>query len=498
MSKTERVIALVIAQGFNAGVNFFFLPYFVRVLSRADYGLYGQVILVADTARILFSMGTAAVLYVSLGRSKDQPSDFKTFFTLSFGQGILGCLTIFLSAGFFARSFHNEALGPLLRLYCPYILFYIPYLCLNALLIFLGRARASLFVVTAGLCLRVTILVTAVQVFHSLSFVFGGLVLLAFLQLLLGLYCLPQGFLKKGRFSSRLVRERLTLGLQVGFTEMMGFAFAYTDKFMVSSFLSVEDFAVYRSGAIELPVIGTLYTSIATIVLPVISKHYAEGNFDRIVELKRRLITLTAALLYPVVCFLIVFSHILVTTYFSKKYAAGAIVFAIMSCGLFFRVNDFEDILLSSSKSRILLLVHTAAFALNVAINYVLVRKLGYVGAAISTLSSYAILLSMLFYISARIIGKSVRDFLDFRGLAIIVSVSLGLPTAFYFAGFGTDRIFYVLSYGAISTVTAYLIFLKLAIIDYRELSPLILKVPGFGAALDRRLAAQFSPRGAL
>ncbi len=493
MSKTERVIALVAAQGFNAVVNFLFLPYFVRVLSREEYGLYGQVILVADTARTVFSLGMATVMYVSLARSKDKIGDFKTIFISSLAQGFLGFLAIFFSAGLFANWFHNQQLGTLLRIYSPYILFYIPYLCVNSLLIFLGRARQSLFIVSSGLLLRVILMVGAVQIFHSLSVVFLGLVLLAVVQLAMGLACVPRSYFRMTRFNTSHALERITLGAQLGFTEVMWFIIMYTDKFMIASLLSVEEFAIYRTATIELPVIGTLYTSIAAIVMPMVSKHYAEGNFDSIVKLKRKLITITAALIYPAIFFLIVFSRTLVTTYFSKKYAAGGVVFAIVSCSLFFRVNDYLDILISSGKGRLVMLTYLAAVVFNIIGNSILIRKFGYLGAAFSTLFTYGMLVSTLLLLSARTIKKSWLDFFDLPKLAIVVIVSASAPLAFYFSGFHTDKILFVLSYGAVSAIFAYFVFLKANVIEYRDISPIVRKVPALGVLVDRGLSQYFA-----
>jgi O-antigen/teichoic acid export membrane protein len=494
MSKTQRVFALVLAQAFNAGVNILFLPYFVRALTQAEYGIYGQVMLVGDIVRIFFSMGMATVLYVSLGRARagEQPHEFKTIFVSAFAQGMLGFFAVLLLSGPVGGWFHNPQIGPLLRIYSLSMLFIIPYASLNALLIFLGKVRASLFVITAGLFLRVVLLVVAVEIFHSLPFVVGGLVLLSLLQLLLGLYFVPKDFLRAGRFDFALMKHRLQLGLQVGFTEVIGLAFLYTDKFMVSSLLSTETFAIYRNGTVELPVIGTLYTSVAAIVLPEISKHYSEGRFDTIVAIKRKLITLTAALLYPIVFFLIIFSHPLITAYLSEKYAASAAVFAIVSCGLFFRVNDFEDILISSARGRLVISIHSAAFALNVAVSYWLVTAYGYIGAALSALSTYTVLVAMLLAVSARLIGKSWTDFIDFKRLGLITAISGLLPAALYLAPLGAHRIPIVLACGAVSTGLAYFAFLKLSILEYRFIAPLVRKLPAAGGIIDAYLSRVF------
>jgi O-antigen/teichoic acid export membrane protein len=60
--RSERVFSLVVAQGFNAVVGFLFLPYLVRALSREQYGMYGQTLMIADTTRTIFSMGVSTVL----------------------------------------------------------------------------------------------------------------------------------------------------------------------------------------------------------------------------------------------------------------------------------------------------------------------------------------------------------------------------------------------------------------------------------------------------
>jgi O-antigen/teichoic acid export membrane protein len=500
MSKSKKVFALVLAQAFNAFVNFFFFPYFVRVLSQEEYGTYGQVLLVSDTIRTLAALGLGTIVYVSMGQAKesksglDAASVFKSIFYSSIFLSLVGCLITVFSADFFGEFFKNEKIVWLLKVYALSIIFFIPYTILNSLLIFLGYLKRSVFIFSTILVLKVILIVAAVEVFHSLSAVFYALVGLGFLQLSLMLYFTPKEYLCTGRFRLDFALDRLKLGAQLGFIELIWFCTAYTDRFLVSSELSVDAFAIYRNGTIELPVIGTLYTSIAAIILPLVSKLYSEKKYDEIVALKKRSITATCGVLYPIICYLIVFSYPLVLGYFSSKYEASALVFAIISCNLFLRVNDYQDILVSAAKGKTLVAIYLVTFILNLFASYFLIRKFGYIGAAFSTLASYFICTAALFLFSARAIQKSWMDFLEFKKLFFILGISLLLPLLCSWIG-GTKDLILVLIYGFFTTTLSYFLFLYFQLISYDNLAPLVERIPLFGSKLNHYCHSIFTKR---
>ena len=69
---------------------------------------------------------------------------------------------------------------------------------------------------------------------------------------------------------------------------MISSVFTVADGIYVSSLLGVTEFAIYRNGAMFIPLIMSLYAAINSIVLPDISVLFANNNYSEIVRLKRK------------------------------------------------------------------------------------------------------------------------------------------------------------------------------------------------------------------
>lgn len=497
MSKSENVIALVLAQAFNAGINFFFLPYLVRALDPEAYGTYGQVLLVADIVKSLFSLNLSMVMFATLGVSDKPKDDFRT---LLISSTVLGMLSMAFMAGLAApisRLFASSGIRSPLTIYSAHLVFFFPFTILSSLLIFLGDMRRYVALFVGALLFRVFIVVVAVETFHSVDAIFWSLLILTIAQFSVAIVFVPKDFLTLGKFDFSKALEHARLGAQLGYSGLMGLLIGYTDKLMISTILSVEAFAIYRNGAIEIPILSTIYTSVAAIYLPVVAVMFGEGRYRDIAKLKRKSINLTAAAIYPPIGFLVVFSHGLVTAYFSQKYSSSAGVFGIMTMGLLLRINDYMDVLVAARKGRLLMLIYSGALVANCIVNWVCISLFGYLGAALATNVTYMLLFTTLVVASARILAVSPWDILDWRTLGLVFFISFALPaSAKVILGDPAD-ITTILAIGIVSMSVAYGIFLRLGLVVYSDASPIIRKLPGAGPWLDAQFHASFPERGA-
>src|SRR5690606_1978672 len=87
------------------------------------------------------------------------------------------------------------------------------------------------------------------------------------------------------------------------------------DGIIVSSILGVKEFAIYRAGAIELPFIGTICSTVATVIMPDLAKLAFAGNGKEIFTLNRKASNITAFIVIPTAMFLIFFGEEFITLY---------------------------------------------------------------------------------------------------------------------------------------------------------------------------------------
>lgn len=386
MSRVKKIATLTFGQGINVLVNFLFMPYMARVLSYEDYGSYGQVLLIITFLGAILSFGLSQILYVYLNSDKALKTIFSTNIFAAIFMGAIGTIILLGSTSFFESFLNNESLGKLLMIYAFSLIFTLPNQSINSLLIFSNKVKTSAALVVFTNLLKVLLVVFFIQVYHSVYLAFIGILISQVIQFLIGIILTRKSIELK--IDKSLFIEQLKKGFPLGLTGILGAGILYVDGLMVSRFEGVQEYAIYRNGAIEVPFISTIYASIAAIIMPEVTKLFSENKLKEIVELKRKVIINTMMLTYPILIFLLFNSKDLIVLYVGEKYEASAIIFAIFNLTLLIRVNDYHDVLVAANKSKIILLYYFIVFLLNIVLNIILIHFFSSLGAAISTIFS--------------------------------------------------------------------------------------------------------------
>jgi len=460
MQKITKVLTLAFGQGLNIIVNLLFIPYMARVLDYEEYGTYGQALLVVSFLAALLSFGLPQIIYVYLanGDESKRRSVFNSSLFAAIVVGVIGALMLVLLSSYFSIWFDNDGLSELLQLYAFSLLFILPFQCINSYFIFTNRVRVSAIIAVVVNLIKVALVIAAIHIFDSVYLAVLGVLLSEFIQLLIGLI-----FTKKSinlKIDFQLVKELLIKGFPLGLTGVLGAGILYVDSVMISSIEGVKSYAIYRNGAIEVPFISTLYASISAIVLPEVAKLFQVANFDRIIELKKKVIMNSMMLTYPVLIFLLFNAHSIIVTYLGKMYEDSAIIFAVFNLTLLIRVTNYSDILISANKSKVILKIYLLTFVVNIVLNYIFIAYLGIIGPAISTVISLFILASLQLGISLRLIKKKLSDLVNYSKLFLMLFFCVFLAFILKWSLTNSGELSF-LFFGAIYFPIIYLILLR-------------------------------------
>jgi O-antigen/teichoic acid export membrane protein len=325
--------------------------------------------------------------------------------------------------------------------------------------------KATIVTVTTNL-LRLGTLFFVIHYFPSLQLIFWALNAVALIQAL-AMYSAVPASVKSGFSFDRHIFKRVTeISGPLMLSGVVDRSVVYVDGIIISAMLTTKDFAIYRAGAFEVPFISSLYGSVAFIVIPEVAKLINKGKFDEIANLKRKAITSTAFIVYPILVFLLFFCKPLLTFYISDKYLGSAAVFAIFSLALLVRVNDYQDILISSGNGKTIFRTTSIMFFVNLTLNLVLIRFMGPVGGALSYiiwLFLYAFVLSLK---SASTIHKSVFDFFDLKKLGLILLVSILFSLGVLAVYSVWNNVFLLMFLGIIYAISVYFTLYKMEVID--------------------------------
>jgi O-antigen/teichoic acid export membrane protein len=364
----------------------------------------------------MFACGLAKIIYTFYSDEKhNKLKVFNSNIFTSILLGVLACLMFYPFIDVISNFFANPSLSKYLRIYLFSIPFSIFYLSLDSTLIFFEKIKVSAKILVYSNILKIGLIFFSLQFFNSLTLVFFSLLFIPVFQCFIALINIKPILKISYKFCDfNLIKKQLIFGFPLGVTAIIGVVYKSTDSIMISNLLSVSDYAIYRNGAFEIPFLATLYSSIGAIVLPSISKLFHKKKFHDILVLKRRIISNTFAIIFPMVLFISYFSKDLITTYLSAKYVESAAIFTIFSLLLLVRINDYEDILIVAKKGRFILYIYLVAFFINLLMNYILIMKIGALGAAISTVLTMFFISIFSINISSKIIGYSFKDFFNF------------------------------------------------------------------------------------
>jgi len=412
-----------------------------RYLTKDVYGTYRQLWLVYNTLYPLIALGipTSVNYFIPQLQHKERTVfNTQTFAVLTFGGAILSA-AFFFGASLIAGIFHNPALIPVARLFALVPLLTLPTLYYQNLFICLDRP-ILVAGLSAGLAFgRLVAVSTPLIMGYGLSGVLIGLLVFSFAQLFIVAYLMFRPFgLHFSSWEFGLLAQQFRYAFPIGIASVVGTLTKQLDKIVISSFFVASQYAVYANGAIEIPLIGIVTGSVTAVLMPEFVRLNVDGKSEQLVALWHSAIRKVALIILPVMIFLLIYAPEFLTLLFSSKYAESATIFRVYLLALPNRVTTFGTILLSIGLSRLVMRYSLYTLVLNVGLNYLLIKTVGFVGPAIGTVIAIYFVNYLQLRKIASVMSSSLRVIFPWRILtkSIVVALVAGgasiWPKVFY------------------------------------------------------------------
>ena len=385
-SRSERVLALSIGSTLSMVASLIYGIVASRWLSKNDYATIRQTFLAYEFIAPVLMLGLPTALYFFFPKEENKRGIVIDNIFLLFLTGLI--FSIFLCCGGYhliARRFDNPDLLETLPWLIPYPLIIMPTAGLAAILVLQNKTK-PLAVYNVVLSLAVTLSgIWAVLATHSY---FAPVIVRVFVPMLfipVALYFMLSGNPGSTRWPCRdsmlsMARYSLPLGAATILSQLT----LQLHGVIVSSICTPEEFAVYINGAIELPIVGIVTGSIATIILADMSSLCAKGDKPAALELFRKASIKSACILFPATCFLFVTATQFITIFYSEKYEASVTPFRIYLLILPIRIVIYGSALMALGLTRAILIRSIFDLLVNALLCWVLVRTIGYIGAPIA------------------------------------------------------------------------------------------------------------------
>ena len=362
----------------------------VRVLSKADYGQYAQIILLYGLFFRVLQFGLRQSLFYYLPTQRENRGYYVTNTFLSFlTAGLVFFLILTVFRQNLAQLFSADELTLLLPLCGLHTLFMLVSSPFETILIIDSKAEKASVIVFASEVVRCILIVTFVLVFKTLFSAILGLVCFSSIRLVAySLYAFKYYGVKFDRNNLKHFQQQLNYAVPIGFSGILGNTARRTDKFILAAFFTPEIYAVYTVGNFKVPLVRTFFASVGQVILPKAVKLLKKGKVDQFIELWRKLLVRFFFVGIAAFFALQLVAHDFVTLIFTSKYESSIPVFRIILFLILVQMFQRGKILRALGHTTAIFKSNLLAFVISVPLTFIMVQHFGLIGAALSALSA--------------------------------------------------------------------------------------------------------------
>lgn len=408
-----------------------------RTLDVGAYATHRQILLLAAMALPLLTLGLPKAPFYFLA----EPSPARARGVVVENLGALSALALIFGLALltplgplWVERFDNPALPGLLWLLLPYCLGWFPMQSVAGVLVPLDRVGALMrYNVLTHVALLVGVAAAAwgAGTAEATLGVYAGWGVLAGLW---GLWLMlsatpkpPPGTagLQGGTWSG--LRAQLAFAVPLGLATLLTGLSTQLDKYLVGVLCSERDFAIYVTGAIEVPLVAVVTGAIASVVLPAFTRHHQAGEPGEILRLWQGAMRTSMLFLAPVLYGVLLLGPDIARVLFGPDYVEAARPMRIYALMLPLRAAVYGSVLMATGNSRWVTVSAAVGLVLNALLSWVAVVLIGPDGAAwASVLATYGVVAVMLWPMG-RALGVRPSRLIAWRANALVL-LAAGLP----------------------------------------------------------------------
>ncbi len=211
----------------------------------------------------------------------------------------------------------------------------------------------------------------------------------------------------------------ISIALPIFVVEGFFFLLTNVDVLIVAQLMQPDKVAIYFAAVKTMALVHFIYFAVKAGGAQRFAKYYASGDHARLAAFVRDTLHWTFWPSLGMVLLLIVTGEPLLLL-FGENFASGYPLLLILSVGLLVRasIGPAETLLAMAGQQRICALVYTAAFTLNVVLNFQLIPIMGLTGAATATMIALIFETICLYFITSRRLGIRCSIFNTWKRVA--------------------------------------------------------------------------------
>ncbi|MDD5063950.1 MAG: oligosaccharide flippase family protein [Phycisphaerae bacterium] len=405
----------------------------VRLISKETLGSYRQVLLVYGLLTGILTIQIESSLYYFLPKYGPEKRRNLVAQTLLI-TGIISLLTglaMFFSAGLFAKQFNNPEIAPLIKIFACFPFFDRIVQLIPSFLISLDKA---LFSGLYSMFNSILMILTVVMIFalgYGIAEALWSKILIGAIFAVIGtlmmIYFSPFG---QWHINKSLLLEQLNYCWPLMATTTIGIVNLKLDGILISYYFSKEVYAVYSTGALELPLIALFTASLSSAIMPNMVVEAEKGRLLNSLNLWHEATRKSSLLIFPTFAFFLVCGYDFIVLMYTQAYSQAAWPFLIYLARLPIRVAIYGAIFRAIGYTKPIAIAALLSFIVNAFVSVILLFAgrhgfLSYIGPSIGTFcGSLAAVLFML-VVLRRKINVGFGNVMRWKDLGRILGLSL-------------------------------------------------------------------------
>ncbi len=176
------------------------------------------------------------------------------------------------------------------------------------------------------------------------------------------------------------------IGLPLYIATFIGIITLNLDKAIVNSLGTLNDFAIYSIGAIEIPLFSMISASVSQSIFPKLVGYYRELNIAPAKDLWINTTKKISYITYPIILVFMIFAGPLIKIVFTTKYEAAIPIFKTYLLVALWRNGYYGALISASGKTKWITFYSFISFVLNIGFSFLLYHFNGLIGIAYGAL----------------------------------------------------------------------------------------------------------------
>lgn len=433
-SLSKQSIAVFVGQVSGFAVNFLTPVLLVRLLSKADYGVLQQFVLMGNTLLPILGLGLASSLYyffpINTGSQRGS-FVFNTWLQMAVSGGIFVVIFSFLGKEILELLGMN-ILSDAGNIVAIYTLFLLSGTLIDFLFVLEQRVRMSMVFNPIDKTFRLLLLVGAAFWTQSIMACLTALLVYAGLRFLFISYYVISRYYEPSVWNSMAANVKSQLAYSLPFAAGIIFTTLSqrVDKLMVNRYITEEEFASYSLAFFSIPLVSQAFTSINNVVTPQITKFMASNEVKRAHDLYRQVVSKTSSLAFPAIIFFTIMAPELITFLFTSSYLDATPYYRAYLLMFLFTMTSYGIGLRAAKKTKLIMLANFIGMTVTVGVGFLIIPSLGLKGAIITALLGIAIPVLLQLIFEQRLYQATVSSFLPWKVIfsSLLVSVLAAIP----------------------------------------------------------------------